>query len=95
MSVHICPPDHKHGGSTTCYQAHHCRCEPCRANMAAMNRARHARNREGMWGRVQGPQRMPGGVCDRCGIDATGRWPDVLGLVCRDCRDVLNPEVAA
>lgn len=26
----ICPPDHKHGETTTCYGEHKCECEPCR-----------------------------------------------------------------
>lgn len=25
----VCPPDHKHDASTTCYRLHGCRCEPC------------------------------------------------------------------
>ncbi len=25
----VCPPDHKHAGSTTCYIQHQCRCDPC------------------------------------------------------------------
>ena len=27
--IHVCPPDHKHGGSLTCYHAHRCRCDEC------------------------------------------------------------------
>ncbi|WP_345750084.1 hypothetical protein [Microbacterium rhizophilus] len=27
--VHVCPADHKHGGKTTCYTHHKCRCVPC------------------------------------------------------------------
>lgn len=32
---HICPPDHNHGASETCYHNHQCKCTPCRqATMA-------------------------------------------------------------
>lgn len=31
MSVFICPPDHGHGDNGTCYGAHRCRCDDCRA----------------------------------------------------------------
>lgn len=27
---HACPPDHGHAINFTCYNAHHCRCTPCR-----------------------------------------------------------------
>ena len=30
MDKHICPPDHRHGVTSTCYNSHRCRCEPCR-----------------------------------------------------------------
>lgn len=28
-SRHVCPPDHKHGASSTCYNHHRCRCAAC------------------------------------------------------------------
>jgi hypothetical protein len=36
----VCPPEHKHGASSTCYIQHQCRCNPCRDKRAAMERAR-------------------------------------------------------
>ena len=30
MTVHICPPDHAHAATATCYTGHACRCQPCR-----------------------------------------------------------------
>lgn len=38
MAEHICPPEHKHGATATCYSNHLCRCAPCRKS-----RADHAR----------------------------------------------------
>lgn len=40
-AAHMCPSDHKHGETATCYVHHHCRCQPCRAS----TKARVARNR--------------------------------------------------
>lgn len=34
----VCPPDHKHGASSTCYILHKCRCRPC--GYATSERAR-------------------------------------------------------
>lgn len=42
----MCPPDHKHGDTTTCYMHHGCRCVTCRSNAAAvMKRSRMKRAR--------------------------------------------------
>jgi len=30
MRTQICPADHKHGATSTCYQEHRCACSPCR-----------------------------------------------------------------
>ncbi|GAA4492399.1 hypothetical protein GCM10023171_37450 [Microbacterium panaciterrae] len=30
MRTQICPPDHKHGATSSCYQEHDCACAPCR-----------------------------------------------------------------
>ena len=32
----ICPPDHTHGETATCYNSHGCRCDDCRTYMAAL-----------------------------------------------------------
>lgn len=34
----ICPPDHKHAETTTCYDRHRCRCAPCTDNYRAYQR---------------------------------------------------------
>lgn len=41
MEDHVCPPDHKHGETSTCYGGHHCRCVNCRrAHADRMDRRR-------------------------------------------------------
>lgn len=35
---HVCPPDHRHGASSTCYIIHKCRCFPC--GLATSERSR-------------------------------------------------------
>lgn len=39
-SSHICPPDHRHAVSSSCYLHHRCRCAPCRTAHADTMRAR-------------------------------------------------------
>lgn len=36
----ICPPDHKHDATDTCYNTHRCGCEPCRVRNADRKRLR-------------------------------------------------------
>lgn len=36
----LCPPEHKHADSSTCYIQHQCRCDPCTDNRAARERRR-------------------------------------------------------
>ena len=36
----LCPAEHKHDGSSTCYIQHQCRCVPCKAHHAEMTSAR-------------------------------------------------------
>lgn len=36
----ICPPEHKHDETGTCYVIHKCRCDPCRAGRARRERTR-------------------------------------------------------
>lgn len=44
----ICPPDHKHAATKTCYSTHKCKCDPCRENS---NRDRAYRKRMAAYGR--------------------------------------------
>jgi len=44
----ICPPDHKHAATGTCYVFHKCRCDACRAGRSA---AATSRNRQKAYGR--------------------------------------------
>lgn len=37
---HICPPDHKHGETSTCYGKHGCRCVSCAARQSLKCRNR-------------------------------------------------------
>lgn len=37
----VCPPEHKHGVTGTCYVSHKCRCDECRAGRAAAARRRN------------------------------------------------------
>lgn len=37
---HVCPPDHRHDRSTTCYRQHGCRCDRCRERRSADDRLR-------------------------------------------------------
>lgn len=41
MSVHICPPDHAHADTATCYTSHACRCIPCREASTEYSYWRH------------------------------------------------------
>lgn len=36
----VCPPEHKHAGSSTCYIQHQCRCDPCMDLHSQMERRR-------------------------------------------------------
>ena len=42
-----CPPDHRHGESSTCYNQHGCGCADCRAYMAALEWRRKKYAKEG------------------------------------------------
>lgn len=42
MSARVCPPEHKHSQTRTCYVNHSCRCTSCREGSAAEARARRA-----------------------------------------------------
>lgn len=49
MTLHVCPPDHKHDQTGTCYHHHHCRCTPCVTHSNA--ETRHVRKLQayGRW----------------------------------------------
>lgn len=51
----MCPPDHKHGRTGTCYVAHKCRCDDCRAGRA---RAAARRRRLKAYGRFDWDSRF-------------------------------------
>lgn len=50
MIRHICPPDHKHGKTHTCYNTHRCRCVGCR-RAKAKHRALYERRYRELQGR--------------------------------------------
>ncbi|UWD83621.1 hypothetical protein NY057_05090 [Curtobacterium flaccumfaciens] len=52
LKEHVCPPDHKHGQTGTCYAGHGCRCEACRAEH---RRSAHALRRAKLYGRYVPP----------------------------------------
>jgi hypothetical protein len=45
----VCPPDHKHSGTGTCYNSHGCRCAPCRQGRTDAARERHRAQAYGRW----------------------------------------------
>lgn len=44
-----CPPDHKHGATSTCYSMHGCRCDACRAGRNAYTKHRTRQKAYGRW----------------------------------------------
>ena len=40
---HVCPPDHKHGATITCYSTHSCRCITCKQAWTAYRARREGR----------------------------------------------------
>ena len=48
MRENICPPDHKHALTSTCYTTHKCGCADCRARRARDGRASAERARKGL-----------------------------------------------
>lgn len=49
-ATHICPPEHKHGATGTCYVAHKCRCNECREGR---RRYEADRTRRHLYGRFE------------------------------------------
>ena len=45
----VCPADHKHGQTPTCYTTHRCRCSECRTGAADYARAAHRLKAYGRW----------------------------------------------
>lgn len=45
----VCPPDHKHSTTGTCYNTHGCRCDPCRQGRTDAARERHRAKAYGRW----------------------------------------------
>lgn len=51
--THVCPPDHKHGATSTCYTLHRCRCvTSCRPAQAARHRTARRLQAYGRWDRA-------------------------------------------
>lgn len=46
---HVCPAEHKHDGSSTCYIVHKCRCDKCRDHLSARARQRVKDKAYGRW----------------------------------------------
>lgn len=45
----VCPPDHLHGRTVTCYKTHRCRCQPCRDRCARVEREKYAKKKAGTY----------------------------------------------
>lgn len=50
--AHVCPEDHKHALTATCYTSHKCRCPRCRAGQAATKRTERRLQAYGRWDRA-------------------------------------------
>jgi hypothetical protein len=48
-TAYVCPPDHKHQATGTCYNQHLCRCDACRKGRADAARARKRAQLYGRW----------------------------------------------
>ena len=48
-TTHVCPPDHKHQATGTCYNQHLCRCDACRKGRADASRNRKRAQLYGRW----------------------------------------------
>lgn len=54
----VCPPDHTHGRTVSCYKTHGCRCQPCRAICARKELERNRAKRDGRYaGGARHPER--------------------------------------
>lgn len=53
----ICPPQHKHAVTSTCYQRHKCRCEACRAGWSRVQKQGRTRRAVAGWARADGTRR--------------------------------------
>jgi hypothetical protein len=50
----ICPPDHKHAETGTCYQHHGCRCDPCREFSSRSQKRARMRRARAAWNQING-----------------------------------------
>lgn len=66
---HVCPPEHRHHTSTTCYHDHQCRCQPCTAHMSARARERY---RQKAYGRYEGRTNTVGTIRRYQGLQVLG-----------------------
>ena len=69
-AIHICPPDHRHGATTTCATRHRCRCNDCKAarrDYMYWHRHMTAAGRVGVFNRL---------------VDATGTRRRIQALMC-------------
>jgi len=48
-AVTICPPEHRHGVTATCYGSHGCRCEGCRAASSVRQRRAYLARSVARW----------------------------------------------
>lgn len=88
----ICPSDHKHAATGTCYRKHRCRCADC----VRWHRAYDKQRREAIAPKVDV-------LCCRCGISGrVAARDDVKRWWCPDCKaadrqwfDRLRQEVTA
>ena len=83
MSEFVCPPDHKHGETLTCYGKHKCRCGDCRSIAVA---------RAGEYA-CEALVNFP---CARCGITRLSKPKNAhRSAICRDCKAVLTRQEKA
>lgn len=71
----ICPPEHDHGGSGTCYNQHHCHCDACRDGRAAYQRELRRIHAQQQFGVV--------GPLERALVDGRGTRRRLQALVAR------------
>lgn len=64
----MCPPDHAHADTTSCYTAHKCRCQPCRDGSSARAFERRQRRHDpcGRCGKSWDVQPVLRGLCEDC-----------------------------
>jgi hypothetical protein len=53
----VCPPEHIHGRTVTCYKTHGCRCKPCKVRVAKDERSRYRAKQNGTYRAMTTPDR--------------------------------------